>query len=119
MKRHIRKQALRDPVRAAKIKETLRTTDKTQRQIARQFGVAPRTVYFHNLLVIRPKDRPEKTLYMRERPITEVERTNIERMVAGGSTFIAAAFTAEVSIRTVLKVIYGDDYFQKWEENDE
>ena len=54
---------------------------------------------------------------MRERRITASERSRIERLVAGGSTFVAAAFEVGVSIRTVLKVVYGDDYFQRWENS--
>ncbi|MBR2586235.1 MAG: hypothetical protein IKE64_12485 [Thermoguttaceae bacterium] len=98
------------------IRHDLRCTELSQREIARKYSVDTRTVYFHAQLIIRPNDKPEKVFRMRERKITEHERTTIERLVKTGSTYLAAAFEVQVSIRTVLKVIYGDDYFQKWEE---
>ena len=81
--------------------------------------MAHRTVWYHALAVLRPKDRPEKVFRMRERRITASERARIERLVAGGSTFVAAAFTVGVSIRTVFRVIYGEDYFTRWEQSDD
>lgn len=109
----------RDESRADRIRHDLRRTDLSQREIARKYGVDTRTVYFHAQLIIRRGDRPEKVFRMRERKITEAERTEIERIIKQGGTFLAAAFEVQVSIRTVLKVIYGADYFQKWEESDD
>lgn len=109
----------RNETRAEQIRRDLRCTELSQREIARKYGVDFRTVYFHSQLIIRPNDRPEKVFRMRERKITEAERTVIERLVKNGSTFVAAAYSVGVSIRTVFKVIYGDDYFQKWETDNE
>lgn len=109
----------RNETRADRIKSDLRCTELSQREIARKYGVDYRTVYFHSLLIIRPNDKPEKVFRMRERKITEHERTTIERLVKTGSTYLAAAYSVGVSIRTVFKVIRGDDYFLKWENDSE
>ena len=103
--------------RAERILHLLRTTNLSQQAIAREHDVSARTVYYYATTVIRPRDAPEKVFRMRERRITASERSRIERLVAGGSTFVAAAFEVGVSIRTVLKVVYGDDYFQRWENS--
>ena len=109
----------RNETRAEQIRRDLRNTELSQRAIARKYGVDYRTVYFHSLLIIRPNDKPEKVFRMRERKITEHERTTIERLVKTGSTYLAAAYSVGVSIRTVIKVIRGDDYFQKFENDSE